>query len=79
MADPETIKGQNDQLQIALDAAVQENLRLTRELVDAEEGLNTLADLLALFVDTWRSGEPLEPIVDQVGETLKRLKRAHLY
>lgn len=69
--------GTTEQLQIALDASAQENLRLTRELVEAKEGVNTLADLLALFVDTWRSGEPLEPIVERIEATLKRLKRVH--
>jgi len=69
--------GTTEQMASALDAAVQENLRLTRELVDAEEGMNTLADLLALFVDTWRSGGPLEPIVEQIEATLKNMKNPH--
>lgn len=74
MTDP---TGTPDQLQTALDAAVEESLRLARELVDAEEGLKTLADLLALLVSTWRSGEDLGPVMGQVEETLRRLRQAH--
>jgi len=64
-------------IEAALDAAVQENLRLARELADAEAGAAALIELLELLIATWRNGGDLEPVVDQVAEELKRLRRVN--
>jgi len=68
---------EKDPLEAALDAAVQENLRLARELADAEAGSAALIELLGLLIETWRNGGDLEPVVDQVANELKRLRRVH--
>lgn len=73
-SDPVSEKGP---LEAALDASVQENLRLARELADAEEGMSVLIELLGLLIETWRNGGDLEPVVDQVANELKRLRRVH--
>ena len=52
-SDPVSEKGP---LEAALDASVQENLRLARELADAEEGMSVLIELLGLLIETWRNG-----------------------
>ena len=64
-------------LEVALDAATAETKRLVRELVDAEEARDLLADLLALLVFTWRAGGDLGPIMADVEATLDRLRRVN--
>ena len=78
MADIETDPvSEKDPLEATLDAAVQENLRLARELADAEEGTAALIELLGLLIETWRNGGDLEPVVDQVAEEMRKLRRVH--
>ena len=64
-------------LQMALDAATEETMRLTRELVDAEETVRLLAELLSELVVAWREGGDLGPLVAEVETTLARLKQGH--
>jgi len=66
-----------NRLEAALDASIQENLRLARELADAEEGTAALIELLGLLIETWRNGGDLEPVVDQVAEEMRKLRRVH--
>jgi len=66
-----------ESLEAALDASIQENLRLARELADAEEGTAALIELLGLLIETWRNEGDLEPVVDQVAEEMKRLRSVH--
>ena len=66
-----------ERLEAALDASVQENLRLARELADSEAGSAALIELLGLLIETWRNGGDLEPVVDQVADELKQLRRVH--
>jgi len=66
-----------ESLEAALDASIQENLRLARELADAEEGTAALIELLGLLIETWRNGGDLEPVVDQVAEEMRRLRRVN--
>lgn len=77
MNELEALKAENNQLQIALDAAVEETKRLTEELVGAEETINVLTDLLRLLAKTWREGADLRPVIDEVKTTLVRLRRGH--
>lgn len=77
MKTPEELEGAVSRLEATLDAAVEESQRLARELVDAEEGLRTAADLVRLLVSEWRAGRGLGPVVDRVEATLQQLRRVH--
>lgn len=69
------LRAENAQLEIALDAAIEESKRLARELVDAEATVRVLAALLRELVATHREGEDQTPIIQQVGETLKQIRQ----
>ena len=64
-------------VEAALDAALEETKRLSDELVQSEEALQIATELLTLLVQTWRTRGDLDPIIDEVEDTLRRLRRVN--
>lgn len=75
MLEKSNLESVTRRLNNALDAAAEENLRLARELEEAEAGSGALVELLTLFVETWRSGGDLGSVVNQVSEELRKRRR----
>lgn len=65
------------QLEAALDAAAQENVRMAGELANMEAGTNALVDLLAALLDAWREDGDMAPVLDAVTAELKRRRRTN--
>ncbi len=77
MTGRESKAAQIARLEAALDAAVQENVRLAGELANMEAGTNGLLELLAALLDAWREDGNLAPVLDAVAEELKRRRRTN--
>lgn len=65
------------QLEAALDASTQENVRLAEELADLTTGTEGLLELLAALLDAWQNEGDLQPILDAVAAELKRRQRTN--
>jgi len=77
MTGRESKAAQIARLEAALDAAVQENVRMAGELANMEAGTNGLLELLAALLDAWREDGDPQPVLDAVAEELKRRRRTN--
>ncbi len=64
-------------MEAALDAAVQENVRMAGELANMEAGTNALVDLLDALLDAWQEDGDMAPVLDAVAAELKRRRRTN--
>lgn len=83
MAARETKAAVIARLEAALDAAVQENVRMAGELANMEAGTNALVDLaihprrLDALLDAWQEDGDMAPVLDAVAAELKRRRRTN--
>ena len=64
-----------DNLEAALDASIDDSIRLAGENADLQRFNETLLNLLQLLLDTWQAGGDLDGTIEKIAAELEALSK----